>query len=57
MRLVALIQQAGVIQRILRDLGLPTEIPEARPARAPPRLVHVPELRWDDDVATFAACS
>lgn len=25
-----------VIQRILRHLGVPTEIPELRPARAPP---------------------
>ena len=34
-RLVPLIEQGSVIQRILR-LGLPTEIPEPRPARAPP---------------------
>jgi len=37
LRLVALIEQASVVQRILRHLGLPTEVPEARPARAPPR--------------------
>ena len=55
MRLVALIEQAGVVQRILRHLGLPTEIPEPRPARAPPSRVDVPDLRWDDDVATFDA--
>ncbi len=36
-RLVALIEQASVIQRILRHLGFPTHVPEARPARAPPR--------------------
>jgi hypothetical protein len=36
LRLVALIEQASVVQRILRHLGLPTEIPEPRPARAPP---------------------
>jgi hypothetical protein len=36
LRLVALIEQASVVQRILRHLGLPTEVPEARPARAPP---------------------
>ena len=35
--LVALIEQASVVQRILRHLGLPTEVPEPRPARAPPR--------------------
>ena len=34
--LVALIEQASVVQRILRHLGLPTEVPEPRPARAPP---------------------
>jgi hypothetical protein len=37
LRLVALIDQASVIQRILRYLGLPTDVPEPRPARAPPR--------------------
>ena len=37
LRLVALIDQASVVQRILRHLGLPTEVPEPRPARAPPR--------------------
>ena len=34
LRLVALIQQASVIKRILRHLGLPTDVPEPRPARA-----------------------
>jgi hypothetical protein len=37
LRLVALIDHASVVQRILRRLGLPTELPEPRPARAPPR--------------------
>jgi hypothetical protein len=37
LRLVALIEQASVVQRILRHLGLPTEVPEPQPARAPPR--------------------
>jgi hypothetical protein len=39
LRLVAVIEQASVVQRILRHLGLPTEVPEPRPARAPPRLL------------------
>ena len=39
LRLVALIAQASVVQRIVRHLGLPTEVPESRPARAPPRLL------------------
>jgi hypothetical protein len=37
MRLVALIEHASAVQRILRHLGLPKEVPEPRPARAPPR--------------------
>jgi hypothetical protein len=37
LRLVALIDQASVVQPILRHLGLPTEVPEPRPARASPR--------------------
>jgi hypothetical protein len=37
LRLVALIDQASVIQRILRHLGLPSDVPEPCPARAPPR--------------------
>ena len=36
LRLIALIEQGSVVQRILRHLGVPTEFPEARPARAPP---------------------
>jgi hypothetical protein len=37
LRLVALIEHAAAVQRILRHLGLPAEVPEPRPARAPPR--------------------
>jgi hypothetical protein len=36
LRLVGLIDQTSVIQRILRHLGLPTDVPEPRPARPPP---------------------
>jgi hypothetical protein len=36
LRLVALIEQAAVIERILRHLEVPAEIPAPRPARAPP---------------------
>jgi hypothetical protein len=35
-RLMALIDDPRVILRILRHLGLPTEIPAARAPRAPP---------------------
>ena len=34
--MIALIEKASVILRILCHLGLPPEIPEPRPARAPP---------------------
>jgi hypothetical protein len=36
LRLIALIEQAAVIGRILAHLDLPTALPVARPARAPP---------------------
>ena len=41
LRLLALIEAGAVTVRILRHLGFPTEVPAARPARAPP-------LRGDD---------
>ena len=36
MRLVATIEQGAVIERILRHLGLPGDLPSPWPARAPP---------------------
>ena len=42
LRLVALIEDPLVIRRILGHLDHPTEIPEPRPARAPPLLVRGP---------------
>jgi hypothetical protein len=36
LRLMALIEEAAVIKRILEHLGLPAEIPAPRPARPPP---------------------
>ena len=42
MRLLATIEQREVIDRILRHLGLPTEIPAPRPPRAPPVVPRVP---------------
>ena len=42
LKLIALIEDPTVIRRVLQHLGLPTEVPEARPARAPP----VPLLDW-----------
>ena len=53
LRLVALIEEASVIHRILRHLGVPTEVPEPRPGRAPPRPLETRPLPLDDDVAAF----
>jgi Putative transposase/Transposase zinc-binding domain len=39
LRLIALIEDAAVIERILRHLGLPTESPAPQPGRAPPLFV------------------
>ncbi len=36
LRLIALLDESVVTERILRHLGLPAELPPARPARAPP---------------------
>jgi Putative transposase/Transposase zinc-binding domain len=36
LRLMALLEQEAVIKRVLKHLGLPTELPVARPARSPP---------------------
>jgi hypothetical protein len=58
LRLIALIEEAAVIGRILRHLGVPTEIPAARPARAPPLCVGTPHRAgWDDDPSVFDSYS
>lgn len=58
LRLIALIEQAAVIDRILRHLGVPTEIPAPRPARAPPRAVGAPnQAGWDDAPPVLNPCS
>ena len=51
-RLIALIEEAAVIQRILNHLHLSTEIPEPRPGRAPP-LLDAGSFNQDPDVAVF----
>ena len=56
LRLVALIEQAVVIEQILRHLGLPTEIPAPRPARAPPLPAELGAHPMDDSTA-FDSCS
>lgn len=37
LRLLALIEHTSIVERVLRHLGLPTDRPEPRPARAPPQ--------------------
>ena len=54
LRLIALIEDASVVRRILRHLGMPTEIPAPRPARAPPLAARA---RWEDDPAVSTAWS
>jgi hypothetical protein len=54
--LIALIDQAAVIDRILRHLGLPAEIPSPRPARSPPTEPDLSDAtRWDKDPPVFDA--
>jgi hypothetical protein len=73
LRLIALIEEAAVIGRILRHLGMPTEIPPLdhargalsdsrraapRAARAPPFASDErPQVEWDDDPAACTAWS
>ena len=58
LRLIALIEEAAAIERILRHLGLPTTIRAARPARAPPVPVRVRDAAgWDDATSAFDPCS
>lgn len=50
LKLVALIQEGTVIQRILRHLGLPDVVPEMRPSRDPPLPFGAHDDRvWGDD--------
>ena len=51
LRLIALIEAAAVIGRILRHLGLPTDLPVARPARAPPLLAVAGDAQVDWDAS------
>jgi hypothetical protein len=47
--LIALIEEAAVVGRILRHLGLPTEPPVPRPARAPPLVDGLSGVTGADD--------
>ena len=55
LRLVALIDQAAVITRILRHLHLPTEVPTPRPGRAPPLFAHC-DHEEDSGVSDLLPC-
>lgn len=52
LELIALIDNPSVIRRILSHLGLPTEVPAARPARPPPLPIERPDT-WYDDASPF----
>lgn len=56
LRLIALIEQASVIQRILRHLGLPTEIPTPLPARSPPLPLTARAWYVEADATAFEPC-
>lgn len=49
--MIALIDEPGVIRRILGHLGLPTKVPAARPSRAPPIPFDPVPDRAEDDIA------
>jgi hypothetical protein len=56
LRLIALIEEAAVIERILRHLHLPIEVPTPRPGRAPP-LLETCSFNQDTDIAGFNSCA
>jgi hypothetical protein len=49
LELIALIEDPRVIRRILNHLGLPTEVPTARPVRSPPLPLRLSNPWYDDD--------
>ena len=51
LELIALIENPSVIRRILSHLGLPTEVPAARPARPPPLPIGRADTWYDDHIA------
>ncbi len=58
LRLIALIEKAAVIERILGHLGVATAIPAPRPARAPPFSADILDATaWDDHAPVFDSYS
>ena len=56
LHLIALIDEEAVIERILRHLCLSTELPEPRPARAPPLPLDARARHVGDDASAFDPC-
>jgi hypothetical protein len=54
LRRLALIEQARIVERILRHPGRPTDRPVPRPARAPP--LHVDDLAFQMEAPADATC-
>ena len=54
MRLFVLIDEAAVIERIVRHLHLPSEVPAPRPGRAPP-LPWASPFNQDTDIEVFTS--
>jgi len=52
LELIALIEDPKVIRRVLSHLGLPIEVPTARPARPPPLPLGRSEPWYDADDVT-----
>ena len=51
LELITLIEDRTVIRRILGHLGLPTDVPAARPARPPPLPIGRSDSSYDEDVS------
>jgi uncharacterized protein YbaR (Trm112 family) len=57
LRLIALIEQPSVINRVLRHLGLPAELPVPRPARPPPDQAWLDESAAEGETDVFVPAS
>jgi len=53
--LIALIDEASAIERIVRHLRLPTEVPTPRPGRAPPLFAPC-SFEEDTSIPGFVPC-
>ena len=53
LRLLALIEHASTVQRILRHLGLPTDLRSPGPRERRPNRIQRSDLHWDDRPTAF----